>query len=94
MACASEQEQYQQWLAQINQVCGRFNAQPTGGKFFGELETSYFLSRDTVLPARGGGMALWREKLFSAMHRNASAAADFLHLPPNRVVELGTQVQI
>lgn len=41
MACASEQEQYQQWLAQINQVCGRFNAQPTGGRFYGELETSY-----------------------------------------------------
>jgi KUP system potassium uptake protein len=59
-----------------------------------EMDTSYFLSRDVVVPALGGGMALWREKLFSAMHRNASAAADFLHLPPNRVVELGTQVQI
>ena len=58
------------------------------------MDTSYFLSRDVVVPALGGGMALWREKLFAAMHRNASAAADFLHLPPNRVVELGTQVQI
>jgi len=58
------------------------------------MDTSYFLSRDVVVPDLGGGMALWREKLFAAMHRNASAAADFLHLPPNRVVELGTQVQI
>jgi len=60
----------------------------------GELETSYFLSRDTVLPTQGGGMALWREKLFAGMHRNAGAAADFLSLPVNRVVELGTKVRI
>ena len=58
------------------------------------MDTSYFLSRDVIIPALGGGMALWREKLFAAMHRNASAAADFLHLPPNRVVEMGAQVQI
>jgi KUP system potassium uptake protein len=59
-----------------------------------EMDTSYFLSRDVVVPMLGGGMAFWREKLFAAMHRNASAAADFLRLPPNRVVELGTKVQI
>ena len=53
MACASEQEQYQQWLAQINQVCGRFNAQPTGGKFFGELETSYARSLKLSTIAEG-----------------------------------------
>ncbi|MDF2525501.1 MAG: transcriptional regulator, AraC family [Enterobacter mori] len=41
MACASEQEKYQQWLAQINQVCGRFDARPLEGTFIGELETSY-----------------------------------------------------
>jgi KUP system potassium uptake protein len=58
------------------------------------MDTSYFLSRDVVTPTLGGGMALWREKLFAGMHRNASAAADFLSLPPNRVVELGTKVQI
>jgi len=46
------------------------------------------------MPAIGSGMALWREKLFAGMHRNASAAADFLSLPANRVVELGTKVQI
>ncbi len=59
-----------------------------------DMETSYFLSRDIVIPTLGGGMALWREKLFASMHRNAAAAADFLNLPANRVVELGAKVQI
>jgi len=59
-----------------------------------EMETSYFLSRDTVIPTFGGGMAMWREKLFASMHRNAAAAADFLHLPTNRIVELGTKIEI
>jgi KUP system potassium uptake protein len=59
-----------------------------------DMETSYFLSRDTVIPTFGGGMPLWREKLFASMHRNASAAADFLNLPANRIVELGSKVEI
>ncbi len=59
-----------------------------------EMDTSYFLSRDIVMPTIGGGMALWREKLFASMHRNAAGAADFLHLPTNRVVELGSKVEI
>ena len=59
-----------------------------------EMDTSYFLSRDIVIPTLGGGMADWREKLFAGMHRNASAAADFLRLPTNRVVELGSKVEI
>jgi len=58
------------------------------------MTTSYFLSRDTVIPTIGGGMAPWREKLFAQMHRNASAAADFLHLPNNAVVELGSKIEI
>ena len=58
------------------------------------METSYFLSRDIVMPTIGEGMALWREKLFAGMHRNAAAAADFLNLPANRVVELGAKVAI
>jgi KUP system potassium uptake protein len=58
------------------------------------MTTSYFLSRSTIVPSLGGGMAPWREKLYASMHRNASAAADFLNLPPNRVVELGTKVLI
>jgi KUP system potassium uptake protein len=59
-----------------------------------DFDTSYFLSRDIVIPTFGGGMARWREKLFAGMHRNASAAADFLRLPTNRVVELGSKVEI
>ena len=58
------------------------------------MTTSYFLSRDIVIPSIGGGMAPWREKLFAQMHHNASAAAEFLHLPANAVVELGSKVQI
>jgi KUP system potassium uptake protein len=56
--------------------------------------TSYFLSRDIVIPTVHGGMALWREKLFSQMHHNASGAAEFLHLPSNAVVELGSKIEI
>ena len=59
-----------------------------------EMDTSYFLSRDIVMPTIGDGMSLWREKLFANMHRNAAAAADFLNLPTNRVVELGSKVEI
>ncbi len=59
-----------------------------------DMDTSYFLSRDIVIPTLGGGMADWREKLFAGMHLNASAAADFLRLPTNRVVELGSKVEI
>ena len=64
------------------------------GVHLDEMETSYFLSRDIVIPTIGSGMALWREKLFASMHRNAGAAADFLHLPTNRIVELGSKVEI
>jgi KUP system potassium uptake protein len=58
------------------------------------MDTSYFLSRDIIIPTIGAGMAMWREKLFASMHRNAAGAADFLNLPTNRVVELGSKVEI
>ena len=58
------------------------------------MTTSYFLSRDIVIPTIGGGMATWREKLFAQMHLNASAAAEFLKLPNNSVVELGSKIEI
>ena len=58
------------------------------------MTTSYFLSRDTIIPTIGSGMAPWREKLFAQMHHNASGAADFLHLPSNAVVELGSKIEI
>ncbi|RYX95570.1 MAG: potassium transporter Kup [Comamonadaceae bacterium] len=58
------------------------------------MTTSYFLSRDTVVPTIGSGMAPWREKLFAQMHHNASGAADFLNLPSGSVVELGSKIEI
>ena len=58
------------------------------------MATSYFLSRDIVIPTIGGGMVQWREKLFASMHHNASAAAQFLNLPNNAVVELGSKIEI
>ena len=58
------------------------------------MTTSYFLSRDVVTPSVGSGMAPWREKLFAQMHHNASGVADFLNLPSNAVVELGSKIEI
>jgi KUP system potassium uptake protein len=59
-----------------------------------DMDTSYFLSRDIVMPSLGKGMALWREKLFALMHRNAAPATGFFRIPGNRLVELGAQVEI
>ena len=58
------------------------------------MTTSYFLSRDIVTPTLGSGMAFWREKLFAAMHHGASAASEYLNIPSNAVVELGSKVEI
>jgi len=58
------------------------------------MSTSYFLSRESIVPTVGGGMAQWREKLFAQMYLNASAAADFLNLPSNSVVEMGSKIEI
>ena len=61
-----------------------------------EAETTFFLSRETLIPsvAIPGGMALWRERLFATMARNAGSAVEYLNIPTNRVIELGTQVEI
>ncbi len=64
------------------------------GVALNDMETSYFLSRDIVIPTIGSGMAPWREKLFASMHRNAAGVADFLSLPTNRVIEMGSKVEI
>ena len=58
------------------------------------FETTYFLSRETIVPTRRAGMARWREGLFAFMSRNAGSVADFLRLPNNCVIELGTRVQL
>ena len=64
------------------------------GPEFKMMDTSFFLARQTLLPSSRPGMALWREKLFAWMLRNAESAMEFFKLPPNRVVELGSQVEI
>lgn len=64
------------------------------GLHFEMMETSFFLSRETLIPTSRPGMAVWREKLFVAMSRNAATATDFFQLPTNRVVELGAQVEL
>lgn len=66
----------------------------TQGLSINMFETSYFLSREIVVPTKGDGMAHWRESLFSIMSRNAGNVADFFQLPNNCVIELGTRVQI
>jgi KUP system potassium uptake protein len=69
-------------------------AETGAGAPFKPMETSFFLSRQTVISTARPGMAIWREKLFSALVRNAESAMEFFKLPSNRVVELGSQVEI
>ncbi|KQN26486.1 potassium transport protein Kup [Sphingomonas sp. Leaf33] len=64
-----------------------------GGEFR-MMDTSFFLARQTLLPSEKPAMALWREHLFAWMLRNAESAMEFFRLPTNRVVELGSQVEI
>jgi KUP system potassium uptake protein len=66
------------------------------GLEFNRLSTSFFLSREIVIPTarNGNGMALWRERLFATMARNASSVVEYFNLPTNRVIELGTQIEI
>jgi KUP system potassium uptake protein len=61
---------------------------------FDPMNTTYFLGRETVMAGKQPGMMIWREKLFALMSRNASSATAYFCLPPNRVVELGSQVEI
>jgi KUP system potassium uptake protein len=64
------------------------------GLAFDLMQTTFFLSRTTVIPTRREGMALWRERLFAAMARNARTAADYYNIPTNCVIELGTKIEI
>jgi KUP system potassium uptake protein len=66
----------------------------TQGLAFDTMQTSFFVARQTIISTPGAGMAPWREHLFVAMSRNARDAADYFHIPSNRVIELGTQVEI
>jgi len=58
------------------------------------MDTSFFLGRETLVPRVGDAMALWREKIFVAMYRNAGSVAAYFNLPPNRIVELGSQIAL
>ncbi|MEB0138068.1 MULTISPECIES: potassium transporter Kup [unclassified Undibacterium] len=64
------------------------------GLLFEPMETSYFIARQTIVSKPGSGMALWREWLFVLMSRNARDAADYYRIPTNRVIEVGSQVEI
>ena len=64
------------------------------GLDFDMLSTSYFISRQTIISTPGAGMSTWREHLFVTLSRNARGAADYYQIPPNQVIELGTQVEI
>ena len=65
-----------------------------GGRKFDMMDTTFFLGRETLIPHGALGMAVWREKLFALMSRNSTSAMAFFRLPPNRVVELGAQIEI
>ena len=61
---------------------------------FNSIATSYFLGRETLIPTKRRGMAIWREHIFAWMMRNASSASVFFNLPANQVIELGAQVEL
>ena len=61
---------------------------------FDLFTASFFISRETVVPTPGKGMAAWREGLFAALQRNAGSVVGYFGLPPTHVIELGTRVHI
>ncbi|EGD58151.1 KUP system potassium uptake protein [Novosphingobium nitrogenifigens DSM 19370] len=75
-------------------IPAELSAENRAGGPFKPMETSYFLARQTLIPSKRPGMALWREKLFAWMVRNAESAMQFFRLPTNRVIELGSQLEI
>lgn len=81
------------FLEETNIPLALKQAEICGGPFE-MMRTSFFLSRQTLIASEKPGMAIWREKLFAWMLRNAASAMEFFRLPSNRVVELGSQVEI
>ena len=76
-------------IARALELCGALGVE------FDMMQTSFFLSREKIVPTRNQhGMASWRERLFAAMARNAANITDFFNIPTNRVIELGTRVEI
>jgi KUP system potassium uptake protein len=66
----------------------------SSGLEFDLMNTSFFLSRDTIVSTEIPGMAIWRERLFCWMYQNAGRQSDFFKIPANRLVELGAKVEI
>jgi KUP system potassium uptake protein len=64
------------------------------GMTFEMMDTSFFLARETVVPTQLPGMSIFRERVFAWMHQNAAKPTDFFSIPANRVVELGTKIEI
>jgi len=64
------------------------------GIAFEPMDTTFFFSRENLIPTHGEGMAIWREHLFAAMARSAASPMSFFRIPPNRVIEMGTQMEI
>ena len=75
-------------VPELLEECGR------RGQPFDMMDTSFFVSRETLIATVTPGMALWRERLFVSMAKNATKAIEFFNVPTNRVVELGTQVEL
>jgi KUP system potassium uptake protein len=75
----------------VPEIVGRLNA---AGLPLATDEVTYFLGRETLVPTPRPGMALWRERLFAFMSRNAARAASFYRIPSRRVFEVGTQVDL
>lgn len=76
-------------IQQALELCGAL------GLEFNMMETSFFVSRQKIVPSAGqGAMALWRERMFAAMARNAGDVTDYFNIPANRVIELGTRIEI
>ncbi len=66
---------------------------PCGMKF-DMMDTTFFFSRENLIPTYGEGMSIWREHIFAAMARNAASPMTFFQIPANRVIELGAQLEI
>jgi len=64
------------------------------GMQFELMDTTFFFSRENLIPTRGAGMSPWREHLFATMARNAASPMTFFRIPANRVIELGAQIEI
>jgi len=81
-------------FAEVPDVATDLQRVPLGTEALKPMETTYLLGRERVMSSDRPGMALWREKLFSAMSNNATSAADFFGIPPGQVIEIGARVEI